>query len=236
MRSSKVVLVAVCACAIVGMTLARKIHIPAKNRNDDLFSEDEFTFPVEDTKDPTNFTGNVMKANIVMSQVKNKGKGEFKYAVETENGIEVEQIGKLRSDNKTFVVMGSYTYTGANGKRYRVRYTADEFGYHPITELDLDIPDPMGAPQPVRQPLQPFTFAPRVTTTTTPPPPPPPVQNPYDGPSHAYLPPTNSYLPPSDEYLPPQGDNRRQPAEQLPTEQLPPYYSPQSLPEQNLLY
>lgn len=62
-------------------------------------------------------------------------------SVETENGIEVEQIGKLRPDNKTFVVMGSYTYTGANGKRYRVRYTADEFGYHPITELDLEIPE-----------------------------------------------------------------------------------------------
>lgn len=62
-------------------------------------------------------------------------------SVETANGIEIEQIGKLRNDNKTFVVMGSYTYTGANGKRYRVRYTADEFGYHPITELDIDIPE-----------------------------------------------------------------------------------------------
>lgn len=61
--------------------------------------------------------------------------------VETSNGIEIEQIGKLRDDNKTFVVMGSYTYTGANGKRYRVRYTADEFGYHPITELDIDVPE-----------------------------------------------------------------------------------------------
>lgn len=26
--------------------------------------------------------------------------------------------------------------TGADGKKYRVRYTADEFGYHPVTELE----------------------------------------------------------------------------------------------------
>lgn len=27
---------------------------------------------------------------------------------------------------------------GADGKRYRVRYTADEFGYHPVTEEDTE--------------------------------------------------------------------------------------------------
>lgn len=58
----------------------------------------------------------------------------------TANGIEVESIGKLK-DNKTYVVSGSYSYTGADGRRYRVRYTADEFGYHPKTELELDIPE-----------------------------------------------------------------------------------------------
>ncbi|XP_058831034.1 pupal cuticle protein-like [Topomyia yanbarensis] len=230
-------LLAICACGIVGITLAIKIKVPSKNRNDDLFSEDEFTFPVEDTKDPSNFSGNVMKAGILMSQVKNKGKGEFKYAVETENGIEVEQIGKLRSDNKTFVVMGSYTYTGANGKRYRVRYTADEFGYHPITELDLDIPEPIGA-QPVARP-QPFTFAPRVTTsrttttrstTTTTTTVAPGPSNAYLPPSNAYLPPSNTYLPPSNEYLPPKTANEPPPAEQLP-----PYYSPQLPQDQNVL-
>jgi Insect cuticle protein len=59
----------------------------------------------------------------------------------TENGIEIEQLGKLKPDNKTLVVTGSYSYTGANGKRYRVRYTADEFGYHPKTELIIDLPE-----------------------------------------------------------------------------------------------
>ncbi|KAG4075664.1 hypothetical protein HA402_003489 [Bradysia odoriphaga] len=54
--------------------------------------------------------------------------------------------------------MGSYAYTGADGKRYRVRYTADEFGYHPITTLDdIDIPEinftkPEPKPLPVSRP------------------------------------------------------------------------------------
>ncbi|KAL9695097.1 hypothetical protein quinque_014382 [Culex quinquefasciatus] len=207
-------------CAIVGVTLAAKIKIPSKNRNDDLFKDDEFTFPVEDNKDPTNFTGNVMKAGILMAEVKNQGKGNFKYAVETENGIEVEQIGKLRPDNKTFVVMGSYTYTGANGKRYRVRYTADEFGYHPITELDLEIPD-LNLTQTVREPVKPFVFTtrPTTTTTTTTTTEAPSTGYHYERPDNAYLPPTNSYLPPSNEYLPPKDVNEPS------VDQLPPFYN-----------
>lgn len=35
-------------------------------------------------------------------------------------------------------------WTGADGKKYRVRYTADEFGYHPVTEEDIE-PDPVYA-------------------------------------------------------------------------------------------
>lgn len=93
----------------------------------------------------------------------------FCQSFETQNGINVASIGKLK-DSKTFVVSGSYSYTGqcpsffsawkkkwklrkiklccysvligANGKKYRVRYTADEFGYHPVTEEDHE-PDPM---------------------------------------------------------------------------------------------
>ncbi|XP_058127783.1 uncharacterized protein LOC131291360 [Anopheles ziemanni] len=204
-------------CVVLVALDAARIKIPAKSRNDDLFSEDEFTFPVEDKKDPTNFTGNVMRASIVMAEVRNQGKGKFKYAVETENGIEIEQIGKLKNDSKTFVVMGSYTYTGANGKRYRVRYTADEFGYHPITELDLDIPD-LNQTQRTLPPIK-FTTTPRTTTTrrtttttttTT-------TEEPttefqgyhYERPDNGYLPPNNDYLPPQEpevDYLPPRED------------------------------
>ncbi|XP_055642112.1 cuticle protein 3 [Toxorhynchites rutilus septentrionalis] len=218
------ILPVICFCGIVGLTWAAKLKVPSKNRNEDLFKDDEFTFPVEDNKDPTIYTGNIMKAGILMATIKNKGKGQFKYAVETENGIEVEQIGKLRSDNKTFVVMGSYTYTGANGKRYRVRYTADEFGYHPITELDLDLPE-IQPIQPVTRPptLRPFT----TRTTTTPPPVTEDTGYHYEPPSNAYLPsvnaylpPTNAYLPPTNGYLPPSGVNEPS------SEQLPPLFNP----------
>ncbi|XP_062546789.1 pupal cuticle protein [Armigeres subalbatus] len=217
------ILLVIGVCGFLGITFCAKIKIPSKNRNDDLFSEDEFTFPVEDTKDPSNFSGDVMKASTLMNVVRNQGKGKFKYAVETQNGIEIEQIGKLREDNKTFVVMGSYTYTGANGKRYRVRYTADEFGYHPITELDIEFPELNGTSAQAA-PLKPFTFAPRVTTTTTPKPTTadPNANSGYNNgqSENEYLPPKNTYLPPSNDYLPPSNAN------EIPLEQLPPLLEP----------
>lgn len=93
-----------------------------------------------DDKPPNRFAGNVMQAAITNAETRTYGKGKFKNSFETQNGIQVSQVGKLR-DDKVFVVMGSYSYTGADGRRYRVKYTADEFGYHPITELDLDLPE-----------------------------------------------------------------------------------------------
>lgn len=89
---------------------------------------------------PTNFVGNVQVAKTAAVVNRNYGKGKFKNSFQTENGIQISQVGKLK-DNKTFVVMGSYSYTGADGRRYRVKYTADELGYHPITELEVDIPE-----------------------------------------------------------------------------------------------
>ena len=104
----------------------------------------------------------------------------------TQNGIEIEQVGKLKDDNKTLVVKGSYSYTGADGRRYRVRYTADELGFHPITELEIDIPDMVKA------------------STEDP--------NKYrksNYPAKRYLPPSNTYLPPSNDYLPPRKNDPR---------------------------
>lgn len=36
----------------------------------------------------------------------------------------------------SFYIFIIVALTGADGKKYRVRYTADEFGYHPVTELE----------------------------------------------------------------------------------------------------
>lgn len=147
---------------------------------------------------------------------------------QTNNGIEIEQVGKLKADGKTFVVQGSYSYTGADNRRYRVRYTADERGYHPITELEIDIPDPVTGEK-TYKPLEPFKFPKFDFNKTTVK---PKAVNPFaalnNGPklgnrfgigdgdlNNKYLPPSNKYLPakgtkqvsrnelPNDEYLPP---------------------------------
>ncbi|KAH8289118.1 hypothetical protein KR054_000558 [Drosophila jambulina] len=115
------------------------------DRNLDLFKynpSDIYTLPedIDDDKPAVQFSGDVMKAKTEKLQNYNSGK-KFKLELKTQNGIEVSSVGKLK-DDKTFVVSGSYSFTGADGKRYKTRYTADEFGYHPITELDLDIPEP----------------------------------------------------------------------------------------------
>lgn len=129
------------------------------------------------------------------------------YRLGTQNGIEIEQVGRLKADGKTLVVQGSYSYTGADGRRYRVRYTADELGYHPITELEIDIPDiNVVTVKPV--PIKPYTRTARITTTTTTP---KPTISPFSKsvfPNQRYLPPSNDYLPPSNEYLPPGDDTR----------------------------
>lgn len=111
----------------------------------------------------------------------------------TQNGIQIEQVGRLKDDGKTLVVKGSYSYTGADGRRYRVRYTADELGFHPITELEIDIPD-----------IDPNAGRKATTTTTT-------TKSPRrsDFLNNRYLPPTNTYLPPSNDYLPPSNDITR---------------------------
>lgn len=116
------------------------------DRNIDLFKydpSDVYTLPedIDDDKPAVFFTGDVMKARTEHLQSIN-GNKKYKLDLKTQNGIEVTSVGKLKDDKKTFVVSGSYSFTGADGKRYKTRYTADEFGYHPITELELDIPEP----------------------------------------------------------------------------------------------
>jgi len=114
----------------------------------------------------------------------------WSYRLQTQNGIEIEQVGKLKPDNKTLVVKGSYSYTGADGRRYRVRYTADELGFHPITELEVEIPDIVTT---TKNPFSKSNFP----------------NKRYLPPSNAYLPPSNTYLPPSNQYLPPTNVNAR---------------------------
>ncbi|KAG5898735.1 hypothetical protein JTB14_020929 [Gonioctena quinquepunctata] len=60
--------------------------------------------------------------------------GSYQYAYETQNGISAEQQGAPRpaADQSTpVVVQGYYRFTSPEGVPVEVRYTADEFGYHP---------------------------------------------------------------------------------------------------------
>lgn len=137
----------------------------------------------------------------------------------TQNGIEIEQAGRLKDDGKTLVVKGSYSYTGADGRRYRVRYTADELGFHPITELELEIPDidpNAGKGNKSLNKINGFNDTNNLKNRNglnnnnnnrnkknS------PTKSPFSNSNFLnkrYLPPTNTYLPPSNEYLPPQNE------------------------------
>lgn len=206
--------------AIIVLTDARTFVIKSKPSDSErLFDKKEFTFSQdkEDNKEPTIFTGDVQKSKVVLSENYSSKNKDFKFAFGAQNGIEIEQVGKLK-DNKTLVVQGSYSYTGADGRRYRVRYTADELGFHPITELELEIPDPVTGEKQYK-PQEPykfpkFDFTKKTTTTTTA----KPnygygvggtginAGNPFNKsnfPSNRYLP-SNKYLPAvNTDYLPP---------------------------------
>ncbi|KAJ8954426.1 hypothetical protein NQ318_011102 [Aromia moschata] len=60
--------------------------------------------------------------------------GSYEYVYETENGIFVQEEGKVRQineDNVDLAVQGSFLYTSPEGKEIHLTYTADENGFHP---------------------------------------------------------------------------------------------------------
>ncbi|CAK1584180.1 unnamed protein product [Parnassius mnemosyne] len=67
-------------------------------------------------------------SNIVRFQNEVRPKS-YNYAFETDNGIKAEENGVT---NNGVEVQGGYSYTGDDGKLYKVTYTAGEGGYQPI--------------------------------------------------------------------------------------------------------
>ncbi|XP_034478147.1 cuticular protein 47Eg [Drosophila innubila] len=57
---------------------------------------------------------------------------DFKYTVETSNGISAEQSGHV-ADGKTNVVVGKFEYTSPEGVPVSVSYEADENGYRVVS-------------------------------------------------------------------------------------------------------
>ncbi|XP_075162232.1 larval cuticle protein 65Ag1-like [Haematobia irritans] len=63
------------------------------------------------------------------------GPESFQYAYETSDGAKAEAQGQVRSigsDQEALTVQGSFSYIADDGQVYKVQYTADENGFHPL--------------------------------------------------------------------------------------------------------
>lgn len=60
----------------------------------------------------------------------------FSYRSQTSNGIAASESGQLvqpksADESAAYITQGEFTYTGPDGNQYTVRYTADQYGFHP---------------------------------------------------------------------------------------------------------
>lgn len=123
---------------VIAISAAARHSKPTKDPFSDFAGEPDLNLITDDDdKPPTQFVGDVMHAKITALKNSNHGKGKFNFKLvwnewmssfdlcnmsmtffhfffnsfATQNGINIAQIGKLK-DDKTFVVTGSYSYTG----------------------------------------------------------------------------------------------------------------------------
>ncbi|XP_062137362.1 flexible cuticle protein 12-like [Drosophila sulfurigaster albostrigata] len=71
---------------------------------------------------------------VVLRQDADVGPENFKYAVETSNGINAESEGHLEgqgTEEEGIEVRGSFSHVGPDGVTYTVTYTAGKDGYQP---------------------------------------------------------------------------------------------------------
>ncbi|KAL4707616.1 hypothetical protein ACJJTC_014721 [Scirpophaga incertulas] len=73
-------------------------------------------------------------AQVLRYDSDNIGVDGYNYAVETSNGISLQEQGQLKnagSENEAIEVRGQFSYTGADGVVYTVTYVANENGFQP---------------------------------------------------------------------------------------------------------
>merc|ERR1712128_280601 len=70
---------------------------------------------------------------IIRSDFTGPNDGNYEYSYETGNGIKQSVVVEMKlGDNvQVYVMRGSYSYPGTDGKLYYVDWYADETGYHP---------------------------------------------------------------------------------------------------------
>lgn len=74
--------------------------------------------------------------NLHLSPIFDLSSMAFIYRSQTSNGISQSESGQLQQarsaeESPAYVVQGEYSYIGADGQTYTVRYTADASGFHP---------------------------------------------------------------------------------------------------------
>ncbi|XP_063218553.1 flexible cuticle protein 12-like [Bacillus rossius redtenbacheri] len=72
--------------------------------------------------------------------------GSFGFGYESEDGTKHEQAGSQRAlgpkpEDAGTVIEGAYSYTGDDGKRYELRFTADENGFQPVADFLPPLPE-----------------------------------------------------------------------------------------------
>ena len=68
----------------------------------------------------------------------NIGVDGYHYSYEQSDGQKKEETGELQNqgtDQESIVVRGSFSFIGADGKTYKVEYTADNDGFHPTVTV-----------------------------------------------------------------------------------------------------
>ncbi|XP_057335312.1 flexible cuticle protein 12-like [Microplitis mediator] len=66
------------------------------------------------------------------------GVGGYHFSYEQSDGQKREETAELENegtDDEAMKVVGSYSFVAPDGKTYRVDYTADRDGYHPVITL-----------------------------------------------------------------------------------------------------
>ncbi|XP_018564024.1 pupal cuticle protein 20-like isoform X2 [Anoplophora glabripennis] len=86
---------------------------------------------------------------ILRLENNNNGDGTYNYAVETGDGINIQEEGDARGDGTK--AHGGFSYTAPDGQQIQIQYTADENGFQPQGE---HLPTPPPIPEEIQRAIE----------------------------------------------------------------------------------